>query len=79
MYADICDPSGEEAAARFRVALRTLGAQLVGQSWAIGVDVYCVQIGDKELTVFEDAWSLDIEGAEDLVRRVLTEFKQTTV
>jgi hypothetical protein len=50
-----------------------LGAKLDQKSWAIGVDVYRLRIGDEELSVFSDAWSLDIEGSDSLVQRVLRE------
>jgi hypothetical protein len=53
-----------------------LGAQLDEKSWAIGVDLYHLRIGDEELSVFSDEWSLDIEGSDDLVQRVLREYEQ---
>jgi phenylalanyl-tRNA synthetase beta subunit len=77
MRADICDPSDEAAVERFRGTLRRLGAQLGGNDWAVGTDIYRLQIGEQELTVFSDTWSVDIEGPEDLVQRVLREYEQT--
>jgi hypothetical protein len=77
MRADICDSNDEAAVARFRDALRRLGAQLDEKGWAIGVDLYRLKIGDEQLSVFSDEWSLDIEGSEDLVQRVLREYAQT--
>lgn len=74
MRADICYSNDEAAVARFRDALRRLGAQLDEKSWAIGVDLYRLRIGDEELSVFSDEWSLDIEGSDDLVQRVLREY-----
>lgn len=74
MHADICDPNDEAAVARFRDALRRLGAQLVDKGWGIGVDHYCLPIGDEELSIFCDACSLDIEGFDDLIGMVLREF-----
>jgi hypothetical protein len=79
MRADICDSNDEAAVARFRGVLRRLGAQLDEKSWALGVDLYRLRIGDEELSVFSDAWSLDIEGSDDLVKRVLREFGHPTV
>jgi len=79
MRADICDSSDDAAVARFRGVLRGLGAQLEDKSWAIGVDLHRLKIGDVELLVFSDAWSLDIEGPDDLVQRILTEYEQTQV
>jgi hypothetical protein len=77
MRADICESSDGAAVARFRDALRRLGAKLDQKSWAIGVDVYRLRIGDEELSVFSDAWSLDIEGSDSLVQRVLREYERT--
>jgi hypothetical protein len=76
MRADICDPSDENAVERFRRAVSRLGAQLGDKEWGIGVDITRLQIGDQELTVFCDAWSLDIEGPDDLVQKLLGEFRQ---
>ena len=74
MRADICEPTDEAAVARFRQALRRMGAQIDDKGWAIGVDLYRLKIGDEQLSVFSDEWSLDIEGSEDLVQRVLREY-----
>ena len=76
MRADICDPNDEMAVARFREALRRLGAQFNDKTWAIGVNLYHLSIGDEQLLVFSDAWSLDIEGSDDLVKRVLKEYAE---
>jgi hypothetical protein len=79
MHAHICDSNNEVAVARFREALRRLGAQLDDKGWAIGVDLYHLSIGGEQLSVFSDEWSLDIEGPESLVHRVLAEYaKQST-
>ncbi len=67
MYADICNPHDTAAIARLREGLRSLGAELSEQDWAIGVDVYRLRIGTEEVTIFSDAWSVDIEGPEELV------------
>lgn len=79
MHADICDSNDEAGVARFREALRRLGAHLDDKSWAIGVDIYRLRIGDEELSVFSDEWSLDIEGPDDLVQRVLREYAHNAV
>lgn len=74
MRADICDSNDEAAVARFREVLRRLGAQLDEKSWAIGVDFYHLKIGGEQLSVFSDEWSLDIEGSDELVQKVLKEY-----
>jgi len=77
MRADICDPSDESAVERFRRTLRGLGAQLGSKDWVVGTDIYRLRIGEQELVVFSDTWSVDIEGPKDLVQKVLREYGQT--
>jgi hypothetical protein len=77
MRADICDPSDTAAVERFRSALRRLGAVRLAKDWVPDGDIYRMKIGDDELTIFCDNWSLDIEGPDDLVRRVVSEYEQT--
>lgn len=74
MRADVCDPKDDAAVARFREALRRLGARNDGTHGALGVEVHLVTLDGETLTVFVDAWSLDIEGSEALVRRVMQEY-----
>ena len=69
-----CMIAVQGAVSRFRDALRRLGAQLDDKSWAIGVDLYRLKIGDEQLSVFSDEHSLDIEGSDGLVQRVLREY-----
>ena len=73
MRAEICDSGDEAAVARFRDSLRRPGAQFEGKDWAIGVDYYMLSIGREQLSIFSDAWSLDIEGLDELVQRVVRE------
>lgn len=71
MRADICDTSDEASLQKFRNVLQNLGAKLEEKSWAVGVDIYRIKIGDQELTIFSDSYSLDIDGPEDLVSQIL--------
>ena len=54
MRADICDSSDDKAVEKFRATLKRLGAQLEDKSWAIGVDLYRLEIGNEKLSVFCD-------------------------
>jgi len=76
MRADICNPDNDAAVERFRVVLRSLGAGLSEKSWGLGVDVYRLIIGGEELTIFSDTWSIDVEGPDALVQKVLSEFNR---
>lgn len=71
MRADICDPRDQAGVERFKATLQQLGATSVGNSWGIGVDVLELQIGQDVLTVFSDTWSIDVEGPEHLVQRIV--------
>lgn len=76
MRADICDSDDELAVDRFKRTLSRLEAKPLGKQWAIGVDVLDLQIGDQTLTVFSDAWFVDVEGPDQLVQRVLRVFNE---
>lgn len=78
MRADICDPHDEIAVARFRHALDRLGAQRTARHEALGVDMYKLRIGSDEITVFSDQWSIDIDGAPEVIGLVLDEFRRET-
>jgi hypothetical protein len=79
MRADICDPKDNEAVERFRDTLLSMGAKIDDQAWAMGVDLYRVSIEGESLLIFRDTWSVDIEGSELLVRKILDNFKKDTV
>jgi hypothetical protein len=70
MRADICGADDPRAIGRFRDVLQKLGADLSQRDWAIGVDVYRLRIGAEEITIYSDAWSVDIDGPEELVGRI---------
>ncbi|MDX2168457.1 MAG: hypothetical protein SF182_15390 [Deltaproteobacteria bacterium] len=76
LRADICAASDVAAWERFRTVLRELNAQVEEADWVLGVDCYRVRVGDQELTVFTDAWYVDIEGPDDLVRHVVRLFER---
>lgn len=75
MRSDICDAADARAIEKFKETLRLLGANLNDEYRAIGVSAYKFKIGEQELTVFSDAWSMDIEGPEPLVKSVVAEFQ----
>jgi hypothetical protein len=75
MRADICEPDDAAAVARFRALLDAMGAVAGECAWAADVDLWTVKIGDGELQIFRDAWSLDIEGPDDLVHEILARLR----
>ena len=78
MRADVCDPKDNAALLRFFAALRKLGASPPEKAWGPGVHVYHVKIGGEPLTLISNNWSVDIDGPNTVVERVLLEFENTS-
>jgi hypothetical protein len=80
MRADICDANDALSVAKFKTVLRELGAELVEQHQsALGVDLWQFRCADGNLTVFSDAWFIDIEGPPALVRQITTAMSTRTM
>ncbi|HOF89326.1 MAG TPA: hypothetical protein PLZ36_14670 [Armatimonadota bacterium] len=76
MHADICDPDDMDTLQRFHRTLQRLGARREeSHESATGVIVTRFRVADQHLTVFQDAWSVDIAGAEALVHQVIAEMR----
>ena len=68
---DICDPNDDAALQHFKSVLKNLGSRTVDKvESSLGVDLWKMEIQGEELTVFSDAWSIDLEGPEPLVQRI---------
>lgn len=80
MRADICAREDFEAQTALLEALGTVGATPVDD---VALDVPLptgllrFRTGDSALTIFGDAWGIDLEGPDDLVRRVLAAMAET--
>lgn len=72
MRADICEPDDKDAVERFKVALKRIGAVLTSSHKlpAFG-DMWYFSVGNEEVIVFADTCSIDIEGPEDVVNRLV--------
>ena len=71
--ADICTSDDADAIDRLRTALDDLG-WVADDTWhesPLGVGLVTLRRGADELTVFRDAWSVDIAGQDELVQQVL--------
>lgn len=68
---DICVSDDFETIALLTGAIRELGGRVEGGDWAIGVGLHRYRFPEGELTVFVDAWSVDIAGPDELVDRVV--------
>jgi hypothetical protein len=71
MRADICASDDYETRERLVVALGELGAAHEGDWESLGVGLHRFRVGFDTLTVFIDAWTVDIEGPDVLVQQVL--------
>lgn len=76
MRADICDPSEEKKVERFRAVLAELGAKKKEEGSGLGVDLWIVYIQKQEIRIFQDAWSLDIDGPEEIVSEIVERMKK---
>ena len=77
MRADICASDDYETRERLAVALGVLGAapEEDGEG-SLGTGLHRFRVGFELLTIFIDAWTVDIEGPDELVQRVLAELER---
>ena len=71
--ADICGADDDDGIDRLQAALRDRGflGNTDNHDSALGVGLSRFHRGDSELTVFIDAWVVDVAGPDELVREVL--------
>lgn len=69
---DICDSTDDETIARVLAVLAELGGTADGE-WdsALGVGLHHFRFPTGEVTVFIDAWSVDLAGPGELVDAIL--------
>ena len=72
MRADICASDDYETREQLLRALAEVGATSEAD-WesSLGVGLHQFRVGFEALTVFVDAWLVDLEGPDELVRRVV--------
>jgi hypothetical protein len=72
--ADVCSADDFDTQERLQVVLRELGF-VADDTWhddpTFGVGLTRYRLGDRQLTVFKDAWLVDIAGPQELVEAVL--------
>jgi hypothetical protein len=73
MHADVCDPSDQKAVERFNGVLQRLGAKGVATVLDSGSALSIIQIGESQLIIYNDLMSID--GPDDLVQKILEEFR----
>ncbi|HJZ59474.1 MAG TPA: hypothetical protein VKE74_31310 [Gemmataceae bacterium] len=77
MRADICTNDDHDTIAALLEALAAVGAQydepdsFDSSESPLGVGLHRFQAGPNVLSVFVDAWGVDLEGPDELVNRVL--------
>ena len=74
LRADVCAADDFDTQVRLAGVLRDLGF-VADDTWhddpVFGVGVTRYRLGDRELTVFKDAWVVDVAGPDELVNAVL--------
>ena len=75
MRTDICAREDIEAQTALLVALGSVGSGTSGRSSSGDAPTGLLRFraGDEVLTVFSDAWGVDLEGPDELVKRVVAE------
>ncbi|MDY3563575.1 hypothetical protein R5W23_005189 [Gemmata sp. JC673] len=71
MRADICASDDYATRDRLLAAIYELGGSPEGDTEALGVGLHRYRFPAGELTVFADAWLVDVEGPDQLVRDLL--------
>ena len=74
---DVCASDDFDAIDRLQAALVAVGV-LADDTWhdtPLGTGLTRFRKGDAELTVFRDAWVVDLAGPEELVNEVLKAMK----
>lgn len=71
MRADLCASDDYETLDRLLAVVRDLGGRAEGDFEALSTGLSRFTFPDGELTVFVDAWTADVVGPDELVRRVL--------
>jgi hypothetical protein len=70
---DICASDDHETIARLQAIIAELGG-VADDNWhdsPIGTGLTRFRFGDRELTVFKDAWVVDVAGPEALVNDIV--------
>jgi hypothetical protein len=74
---DICANDDHDTTAALLEALAAVGAQYEApdsydsSESPLGVGLHRFRVGSKLLSVFVDAWGIDLEGPDELVNKVL--------
>jgi hypothetical protein len=76
MRVDICASDDYATRDHLLAAIRELGGAIEGDSEELGVGLHRFHCPGGELTLFIDTWYVDLEGPDDLVRRVLAELER---
>jgi hypothetical protein len=71
--ADICQYGDEKRFQAFKDVLANRRAVLLKTNWAIGVDMWELEIANQVLRVFSDTWKTDIHGPPELVNAIIAE------
>ncbi len=71
MRADICSSDDYDTRDRLAAAIRTLGGVHESEWESLGVGLHRFHFPEGELSVFVDAWLVDVAGPDQLVQQVL--------
>jgi hypothetical protein len=71
MRVDVCSSDDYETIDRLLRAISSLGGRLEGEGGDIGLGLHRFQLPQGEITVFVDAFVVDLAGSDELVQRII--------
>ena len=70
MRVNICASDDSNTMTRLLASIHELGGRSDADVWELGTGLHRFGMPDGEVTVFVDTWVVDLEGPDDVVRRV---------
>ncbi len=71
MRIDLCASDDHETTSRLVKAIASVGGRVEGEDEFMGVGLHRFLCPGGEVSVFVDAWSVDLAGPDELVRQIL--------
>ena len=77
MRVDVCSSDDYDTIDRLLRAISSIGGRLEGDGGEIGLGLHRFQVPEGEITVFVDAFLVDLAGSDKLVRRIMDALSDT--
>jgi hypothetical protein len=70
MRVNICASDDANTMTRLLASIHELGGRSDADVWELGTGLHRFALPEGEVTVFVDTWVVDLEGPDDVLRRV---------